>query len=272
MTPAGELSLHRRTLGRMVLIGAHLHEGEPLAEARARNAEILQIFLGDPQGWKKPPDRSADTQPLIDAGIGLYVHAPYLVNVATTNNKIRIPSRKILDQHAEAAAALGARGLIVHGGHLNDGDDPQVGFDNWRKVFARAHFDLPILIENTAGGDNAMARRLDRIARLWDAVGEFGPGFCLDTCHAHAGGEELVDLVDRVKAITGRIDLVHANGSRDAFGSGADRHANLTEGHIDPDAIVAVCAAAGAPILVETPGLREGQGADIAFLRERLPA
>ena len=148
------------------------------------------------------------------------MHAPYLVNVATTNNKIRIPSRKILDQHAEAAAALGARGLIVHGGHLNDGDDPQVGFDNWRKVFERATFDLPILIENTAGGDNAMARRLDRIARLWDAVGEFNPGFCLDTCHAHAGGEELLDLVDRVKAITGRIDLVHANGSRDAFGSG----------------------------------------------------
>ena len=260
----------------MVLIGAHLHEGEPLAEARARKAEILQIFLGDPQGWKKPPDRSAETDPLTEAGIGLYVHAPYLVNVATTNNKIRIPSRKILDQHAEAAAALGARGLIVHGGHMNDGDDPQVGFDNWRKVFERAHFELPILIENTAGGDNAMARRLDRIARLWEAldarVDMSMIGFCLDTCHAHAGGEELVGIVDRVKAITGRIDLVHANGSRDPFGSGADRHANLTDGHIDPEAIVAVCSAAGAPILVETPGLREGQGADIAFLRERLPA
>ena len=48
----GELSPGRRTLLRMVLIGAHLHEGEPLAEAQARKAEILQIFLGDPQGWK----------------------------------------------------------------------------------------------------------------------------------------------------------------------------------------------------------------------------
>ena len=71
------------------------------------------------------------------------------------------------------------------------------------------------LIENTAGGDNAMARRLERIERLWAAVGQAKGGdtvgFCLDTCHAHAGGEELVGLVDRVKAITGRIDLVHAN-------------------------------------------------------------
>ena len=254
-----------------VKIGAHLKMEDPLAMAAATDSEVVQIFLSDPQGWKKPAPRD-DAEALRKSKVPVIVHAPYIVNLASANNKIRIPSRKILDQHAEAAAALGARGLIVHGGHLNDGDDPQVGFDNWRKVFARAHFDLPILIENTAGGDNAMARRLDRIARLWDAVGEFGPGFCLDTCHAHAGGEELVDLVDRVKAITGRIDLVHANGSRDAFGSGADRHANLTEGHIDPDAIVAVCAAAGAPILVETPGLREGQGADIAFLRERLPA
>ena len=93
---------------------------------------------------------------------------------------------------------------------------------------------VPLLIENTAGGDNAMARRLERIDQLWDAVGQAKGGdtvgFCLDTCHAHAGGEELVGLVDRVKAITGRIDLVHANDSRDPFDSGADRHANFGEG------------------------------------------
>ena len=115
-----------------------------------------------------------------------------------------------------------------------------------------------------------MARRLDRIARLWDAVGDFGRGFCLDTCHAHAGGEELVDLVDQVKAITGRIDLVHANGSRDTFGSGADRHANLSDGHIDP-ALVAVVRGRRCPGAGGDAGLVEGQGADIAFLRERLP-
>jgi deoxyribonuclease-4 len=78
-------------------------------------------------------------------------------------------------------------------------------------------------------------------------------------------------VVDRIKAVTGRVDLVHANNSRDAFDSGADRHANLTSGSIDPDEIVAVAAAAGAPVVVETPGGAEGQGGDIAFLRERLP-
>src|SRR6185503_5487602 len=112
--------------------------------------------------------------------------------------------------------------------------------------------------------------KLDALARLWDAVGEFDAGFCLDTCHAFAGGEDLLDIVDRVKAITGRIDLVHANNSRDTFDSGADRHDNLAAGTIDPDLIVAVVRSAGAPVVVETPGAASGQGADIAFLREHL--
>ena len=254
----------------MVPIGAHVDRGDPLAEARARQADIMQFFLTDPQGWRAPKPRE-DAEALRTATVGIYVHAPYLVNVATLNNKIRIPSRKIMDQHAAAAAAIGARGLIVHGGHMNDGDDPEQGYANWRKTMERAEFPVPILIENTAGGENAMTRRLDRVARLWDVIGDFGVGFCLDTCHAHAGGEDLVDLVDRVKAITGRIDLVHANDSRDEFGSGADRHANLRSGQIDPELIIAVAAAAGAPVLVETPGGAEGQGADIAFLRAHLP-
>jgi deoxyribonuclease-4 len=113
-----------------------------------------------------------------------------------------------------------------------------------------------------------MARHFETIAKLWDHIGDSGIGFCLDTCHAHAAGEEVADAVDRIKAITGRIDLVHLNDSRDAFGSGADRHANVGDGTIDPDALVGACAAAGAPIVVETPA--EGQAADIAFLRARL--
>ena len=144
--------------------------------------------------------------------------------------------------------------------------------ENWRKVFERWTPPLPILIENTAGGDNAMARSLEQIARLWDAVGGFGPGFCLDTCHAHAAGIALEDAVQRVLAITGRIDLVHANGSRDGFGSGADRHTNLDEGTIDPAAVVEVVRAAGAPVVVETPHGATGQGADIAYLRAALRA
>ena len=135
---------------------------------------------------------------------------------------------------------------------------------------------MPLLIENTAGGENAMARQLDRIARLWEAVQASGNdrlenvGFCLDTCHFHAAGEELPSIVERVLAITGRIDLVHANGSRDEFGSGADRHSNFEEGHIDPAEIVAVVQAANAPVVVETPNADNGQKTDLDYLRAHL--
>ncbi|HKE65272.1 MAG TPA: deoxyribonuclease IV [Micromonosporaceae bacterium] len=254
-------------------IGAHVDSTDPIAEAGARDAEVVQFFLTDPQGYDTPSPR-ADAAALRGASVDVYVHAPYLINVATLNNRIRIPSRKLLAAHADMAATLGAKGLIVHGGFVGKGNDPAIGFDNWRKVFSSAAesggFPLPILIENTAGGDNACARKLDEIARLWDAVGEFGAGFCLDTCHAHAGGEELVDLVERVRAITGRIDLVHANDSKDTFDSGRDRHENFGQGMIDPKLIGAVVAAAGAPVVVETPGGASGQRADIAMLRDYL--
>ncbi|GLY25764.1 deoxyribonuclease IV [Micromonospora sp. NBRC 101691] len=254
-------------------IGAHVDPADPLAEAASRAADAVQFFLSDPQGWKAPNPRE-DADRLRAAEVDVYVHAPYVVNVATTNNRIRIPSRKLLLGHATGAAGIGAKGLVVHGGHVNAGDDLAIGFDNWRKTFAYAAenggFGVPVLIENTAGGDNACARRLDALARLWDAVGEYDVGFCLDTCHAHAGGEELLDLVDRVKAVTGRIDLIHANNSKDAFNSGRDRHDNLAGGTIDPELLVAVIRAAGAPVIVETPGGADGQGTDIAFLREHL--
>jgi deoxyribonuclease-4 len=252
-----------------MLIGAHVDPEAPLTAAAERKANVVQFFLADPQSWKRPVPRE-DADELRSSDIAIYIHSPYVINVASANNKVRVPSRKIIDQHAEAAAAIGALGLVVHGGHVGKDDDPANGFDNWRKTFERASYPLPILIENTAGGDNACARRLDDIGRLWDAVGDFGAGFCLDTCHAFAAGEELLDIVDRVKAITGRIDLVHLNDSKDPFESGRDRHANIGTGTIDPDLLLAVARSADAPVICETPGGRDGQAADIAFLTSHL--
>jgi deoxyribonuclease IV len=260
-------------------IGAHVPQTDPLAEAKARGADLVQFFLGDPQGYKGPEleyaggldGLRADAE---SAGVDLYVHAPYIVNVATTNNRIRIPSRKLLQKHVDAAAAIGAKGLIVHGGHVDKADDPAKGFDNWRKAVEATDLKLPLLIENTAGGENAMARYLERIAGIWDAIstadGFDMVGFCLDTCHAHAGGNDLSTVVEDVVKITGRIHLVHCNDSRDDFDSGADRHANLGKGRIAPEDLASIVRDAGAPVVCETPGGPAEHMADFAFLRERL--
>jgi deoxyribonuclease IV len=283
---ADRLTIVARVVGRQgtgQLIGVHvgrglteddeLADGGPLARAAEMDADAVQVFLADPQGWKAPKPRP-DAEALLAGGVGVFVHAPYIVNVASTNNRIRIPSRKLLGQHAKAAAAIGARGMVVHGGHVLAKDDPAAGFDNWRKTFARqadeGGFGIPVLIENTAGGENAMARELAALGRLWEAVGEFGAGFVLDTCHAWAAGWDLTRVVDDVRAVTGRIDLVHLNNSRDPAGSGRDRHAPLSDGEIPVELLLGVARAAGAPVVLETPGDAASHAGEIELIRSAL--
>ena len=256
--------------------GAHVDSVDPVAAAVELGANASQFFLGDPQGWKGPKVAYPSGAEALradagEAGVALFVHAPYVLNVATTNNRIRIPSRQQLQKQLTMAAEIGAAGLIVHGGHVLASEDPEVGFANWRKAVDGLSIDVPLLIENTAGGVGAMARTLERISMVWDAIsGSVNAdrvGFCLDTCHAHAAGNQLSGLVDKIRAITGRIDLVHGNDSRDAFDSGADRHANLGKGQCDPDGLAEVCATAGAPVIVETPGGAAEHRADLEWIR-----
>lgn len=255
------------------LVGGHVEQADPIGHAVEIGADIAQFFLGDPQGWKAPviphPGGAEGLKAQAEAaGITIYIHSPYLVNVASTNNKIRIPSRKILQQQVTAAASIGAAGVIVHGGHVTNNDDPEVGYENWRKTFERMELECPVFIENTASGNNAMAKSLESIARLWEALDGFDVGFCMDTCHSWAAGLKLPDAVEQLRAITGRIDLVHANDSLGDFDSGQDRHKNFGDGTIGADRLIETLKAAGAPIMCETP--ISGIAKDIALIREQI--
>jgi deoxyribonuclease-4 len=249
-----------------MIIGAHIHGSEPLVEADIVGAECVQMFVGPPQSWKKPPPRD-DAAALKASLLPVYVHAPYPINVASPNNRIRIPSRKTLSNTLERAEEIGAEAVIVHAGHAEDGY--KRGFIRWRKVFEELESPVRLLIENTAGGDNAMARRVNVLAELWEHLSDFDVGFCFDTCHAHAAGEELSDVVERVIDAVGTIDVLHCNDSRDKPGTGADRHANFASGQIDDGALVEMVRAAKAPVVIcETPW--PGIADDIAYLRANL--
>jgi deoxyribonuclease IV len=255
-------------------LGAHVSSSDPLTAAKERGAEVIQLFLSAPQQFKGPGPRD-DAHELRTSDVGIYVHAPYLVNVATTNNRVRHPSRQLLERTVRAAEDIGALGVIVHGGHLPEGEDVEQGFAHWRSTLERLETSVPILIENTAGGDNAVGRRFDRLARLWEVLAgvETPFGFCLDTCHTHAAGEDLTHAVERAVAFAGKVDLLHLNDSKDAAGSGRDRHQNLGAGRIDAGLLVDVVRAAGADVIVETPEGDDGdQAGDLAWLRERLAA
>jgi deoxyribonuclease-4 len=252
-------------------VGAHVSPTKPLQKAEGIGADSIQIFLSDPQGWKKPPPRK-DAEELRASPMPLYVHAPYLINVCSPRNNVRYGSRKILQQTCDAAAEVDAAAVIVHAGHADD--DIAEGVGRWLRTLEMLESDVTLLIENTAGGENAVARRFDALERLWNGVAKAKTdveiGFCFDTCHAHAAGEELDDAVERVLAIVGTIDLLHANDSRDPPGTGADRHANLGKGQIDADALRAMIKGAKAPVVIETPGGPAAMRKDIEFVREAL--
>ena len=221
---------------------------------------LVQVFLSDPrlEGPGLPGRRAARGAPggRAAAGLDLYVHAPYVINVASTNNRIRIPSRKLLQQYLDGAARS-AQGVVVHGGHVTARTTSRQGRRQLAKAIDALETTFPCSSRTRRAGTT-------RWRAVWSgsrAVGGRQPanggdnvGFTLDTCHAWAGGARPRGAADQVGAITGRIDLVHANDSRDAPGSGADRHANLGAGQVDPDELVAAVRDAGAPVVVEKPG------------------
>src|SRR5919106_1521185 len=216
-------------------LGAHVRRNDPLEAAAELGADCVQIFLSAPQSWKKPPERR--------------------------------------DADELRESEIGAAAVIVHPGHAEDGIEAGVG--RWPRTLEMLESEVPVLLENTAGGEHAVARRFDALARLWEAVSGYdGPiplGFCFDTCHAHAAGEELSDAVGRAYAITGRIDLLHANDSRDPPGTGADRHQTLGRGKMDTEALRGMIRSAvelaKAPVIVETPRTTELLRADLDFVR-----
>ncbi len=251
-----------------IQVGAHVEPDKPLKQAEAIGADCIQIFLSDPQSWRKPPERH-DAKELMASKIPVFVHAPYLINVCSPRNNVRFGSRKILQQTCDAAALVNASAVIVHGGHADD--DVNEGFGRWVRTLEMLRSDVPLFIENTPGGRNAVAKRFDDLARLWEAISKMETsltiGLCFDTCHAHAAGEDLGDAVERILKITGRIDLVHANDSKDEAGKGRDRHTNLGTGKIDPEALRHMIKTAKAPVICETPGGVDELVSDLAFVR-----
>jgi len=256
-----------------IKVGSHIGSADPITDAVTMGLSQIQIFCGDPQSFKgstfpHPNGAQGLRAQAEQSGVDIYVHARYVINVASTNNKVRIPSRKLLQTEVNSAFEIGAKGVIVHGGHITADDEQDIGFKNWRKALTELDMKVPVFIENTAGGNHAMARRFEAISQLWEMVGDTGVGFCLDTCHAHAGGMAVSDVAERILSVVGKIDLIHCNDSRDEFDSGRDRHANLGNGSIDFDDIVHCIKTANAPVILETP--LDGLAHDIEALNKAL--
>ena len=278
-------------------IGAHIQVKGGLAKgglpyADAVGAAAVQVFVGNPRGWRltagDPAQDALFTAGCAERDVPAFVHTPFLVNVGSPTEATVEQSIASIAHNLRRGSELGCRGVVVHAGSA-------VGEDRYDAALRQLHERLlpvldgqpddgpKVLIEPTAGGGKALAATVEDLGPYFDALdGHPLLGVCFDTCHAWAAGHDLAvpggmnATLDALEATVGpgRLALVHANDSLDACGSKRDRHTTIGEGSIGVAPfreLLAHPSMAGVPVVVETPSELDGSptaghARDIALL------
>ncbi len=258
-----------------------------IAYAQEVRAEAIQVFASNPRGWAMPDANvEADTlfrDKALELDIETYVHAPFLINlgsptVSTYENSVASTAYSL-----RRAREIGSKGAVVHTGSAVEVDYVDKAWKQIKKgvmpVLNKLKDEDPwLLLEPTAGQGQSLVKKLDDLLYYFEAL-EWHPkvGVCLDTCHVFAAGHDIakkggmtetLDLLVRLVGIE-RIKLIHTNDSMDVCGALKDRHQNLGDGEIGLKAFEELLAhpvAQNAPLILETPGMEEKHGEEIALL------
>ncbi|WP_432059087.1 deoxyribonuclease IV [Streptomyces sp. S1] len=264
-----------------------------LGYARELGAETVQVFVANPRGWATPAGSPAQDERFraecAEASLSAWVHAPYLINFGSHTEATAERSVESLRHSLRRGREIGAKGVVVHTGSATGGRPREVALAQVRErllplLDELTHPDDPdLLLESTAGQGSSLCSRTWDFGPYFDALDRHPKlGVCLDTCHVFAAGHDLTGpsgaartldlLVDTVGA--GRLKLIHANDSKDVVGAHKDRHANIGAGHIGEDAFRELLrhpATEGVPLVIETPGGKEGHRADVELLKKLRP-
>ena len=278
-------------IGAHIAIKGGLAKGG-LAYTDAVAARAVQVFVGNPRGWKPsagdPRQDAAFTAGCAERGVPSFIHTPFLVNVGSPNELTVEQSIATIRHNLARGAQLGCAGVVVHAGSA-------VGADRYEAALSQLHDqllpvldELPeggprLLVEPTAGGGKSLAATVEDLGPYLAAL-EHHPavGVCFDTCHAWAAGHDLsvpggmTATLDALVATvgSGRLGLVHANDSLDGCGSTRDRHTTIGAGTITAGSygtgpfaeLLAHPEMAGVAVVVETPSEDDGHAKDIALL------
>jgi len=258
-----------------------------IGSARAVGADAAQIWGSNPRAWALPTvadERAREFgRAWRDEGLGpLFLHAPYMVNIASPNSDFRRRSVKLATATVRLAEAIGADGVVVHAGSAGASTDPRRGLDAAARsllAIARPAENSRVVIELTAGGQGSVASTFPHARSLLEAaVNDHRLALCADTCHLFAAGYALDDPAG-VRFCFGelgrmglarRLRLVHANDSRFPRGSHRDSHTNIGQGLIGEigfASILAQPAVRRCAVICETPGHTEDRARDVATLR-----
>ena len=273
-----------------MLFGGHCGGGIKSSIDRAVEigADAVQLFAQSPRAWRYPDHDPADLEAFKarreEAGLGgAFIHALYLLNLASEKADFYEKSTTTLRLTAETASAIAADGVCFHtGSHLGGGLDASLD-----RVAAALEPALEacsgptwLLIENTAGSGGTIGRSVDELATIVDRLGRHPRlGLCLDSCHLYASGYDVTDRgeLDRlledidVKIGLDRLRLLHINDSKAPLGSNRDRHDGVLAGLMGEQLGVFVGhpQLQGLPAVIETGvGSRGPEASDITALRE----
>lgn len=243
MTPI--LGSHVGMSGREMMLGS-------VKEALSYNADTFMLYTGAPQNTKRKEISELNIAPAWECmrahGIeDFVVHAPYIINLANTVNPSTYEiAVEFLALEIERTVAMGSHILILHpGSHVGAGVD--AGIDRiaqgLNEVLSPSQ-DCCIALETMAGKGSEIGRSFEELAALFDKVRLNDKlRVCMDTCHLHDAGYDIVhdfdSVMDRFDHLIGkdRIALFHINDSKNERGAGKDRHANIGDGFIGTDAL-----------------------------------
>ncbi|GJM78260.1 hypothetical protein HMSSN139_07560 [Paenibacillus sp. HMSSN-139] len=261
----------------MLKIGSHVSfsdKGLPTATAEAvtYGSSSFMIYTGAPQNTRRKPIESMNIEEgkaaMEQAGIGeIVVHAPYIINLGSYKSNTYQLAVDFLQEEIRRTHALGVRNIVLHPGAFTD-KDAEYGVNRIAEglnevLNGTGETDVCIALETMAGKGTEIGRSFEEIAQIIDKVQHNERlTICLDTCHIHDAGYDIVNDLDGVlKKFDDtiglkRIEVVHINDSKNPVGAAKDRHTPIGSGWIGFDAIHRVVhheALQGRPFILETP-------------------
>lgn len=261
----------------MLRIGAHMSVAGGISKAvdraEAHGCEALQLFTKNGNRWLGTPLDADDVKRfrtrIEETAIRPAVsHASYLINLATTFERLRRQSIDAFIDEIDRAEALGLLGVVIHPGTCTAGSEEEglrlIAAGIGEALAARRASSTMVLLEHTAGQGRTLGYRFEHLAAIVEHLGGSPRvGVCLDTCHLLASGYDIVtesgyrdtfEAFDRLVGI-GRLKVFHANDSKKPCASRVDRHEHIGHGYLGEPPFLRLMHDPrfhGLPLLIET--------------------
>jgi len=236
----------------MPKIGAHVSAAggvqyAPL-NAHQEGCECFQFFSRPPQGGPAPILTKEIIQQF-QASCRLYklesyIHAPYYINLASLNSRIKYGSIQVIREELERGSLLGVKYVLTHLGSAKDYRRERTSafrteaikevVKSLQKVLTEYHGKTEFLIENSAGSGEIIGADFKEIKKILVSLKKFKVGVCLDVMHAFASGYQPLEVIKKFDVEIGLsyLKLIHANDAKSKLGSRIDRHENIGLGAI----------------------------------------